>query len=71
MILLLDNLSQSSTYSSLGLPFLIKYVTPGSAVLGEYFKDNILVEDIDLQNITMAVAHITADQYAGVMGHWI
>ena len=61
----------SSSFVAIGQPglFEIQYVTPGSGVSGDYFADNFgLGSDLQLKNLTMAVATKAAAVFTGIMG---
>ena len=62
------NSSQSTTVTELGSGFSIRYVTPGSGIVGDYVADNFVVGDMALQKITMAVATIARHVDTGIMG---
>lgn len=59
---------QSTTVTELGSGFSIRYVTPGSGIVGDYVADNFAVGDMALQNLTMAVATIARHVDTGIMG---
>jgi Eukaryotic aspartyl protease len=60
--------SQSNTVTELGSGFSIRYVTPGSGIVGNYIADSFRIGEMSVQNLTMAVA--TSARYidTGIMG---
>jgi hypothetical protein len=48
--------------------FSIGYGTPGSAVVGEYFTDDLAFGDFELSQVTMALATDVREIFAGIMG---
>ena len=62
------NSSQSATVRELGPGFSIRYVTPGSEIVGNYVADDFAIGDLVVQNLTMAVATMARYVNTGVMG---
>ena len=60
--------SQSATVRELGPGFSIRYMMPGSEIVGNYVADDFAIGDLAVKNLTMAVATMARNLNVGIMG---